>query len=91
MTRKTNIPLPCKLMKLLDACAECERLKANNITDLNTCTKWSAVKYSQNKNISTYLTLKRGKINIRCRLVYLFYVTYESYKMRFKLCARSIQ
>lgn len=49
MTRKTNILLPYKFMKLLDACMEFERLRANNITGLNTCTKWSAVKIYKTK------------------------------------------
>lgn len=51
MTRKMNIFLPYKFMKLLDACMEFERLRANNITGLNMCSKWSAVKNLQNKNI----------------------------------------
>lgn len=90
MTRKTCMLL-CKLMNFLDACMECERLKADNITGLNTCAKWSSVKNLQNKNISTYLMLKRGKINNHCRLVHLFHVICESCKMRFRLLARSLQ
>lgn len=46
MTRKTNILLPCKLMNLLDACMESERLQAKNIAGLNTCSEGSALKQS---------------------------------------------
>lgn len=61
MTRKANILPPCELTGLRNACMECKRLKANSITGPNTCTKWFAVKYLLNKNISIYMTLKGGR------------------------------
>lgn len=54
MTRKTNILLPRELTRRLDACMECERLKANSVTGPNTCTERFDVKYLQNKNISVF-------------------------------------
>lgn len=79
--------LPCKLMRLLVAFMGCGSLQANHVPDPSTCTKWPGGKYLQNKNVSTYLTQKRGKNNICYRLGQFFYVTWKICKMRFRLRA----